>query len=87
MSEGRQKHGDLLVLGEAFGQVRAERGLSTGELAAATGIARTRIEALEAGRLNPDYELLLTLARALGVMPSALAIRAEAIQAEHRAPG
>jgi transcriptional regulator with XRE-family HTH domain len=85
LSESRQKQPDLLVLGEAIGQIRAERGLSTVELATATGIEITRIQALEAGRLDPDYELLLTLAEGLGVRPSALVIRAEGLKAENRA--
>jgi transcriptional regulator with XRE-family HTH domain len=75
---------DLLLLGKAIGQIRAERGLSVGELAAAAGIEIERVQALEAGQLDPDYELLLTLAEGLGVRPSALVIRAEELLAERR---
>lgn len=75
---------DLLLLGKAIAQIRAERGLSVGELAAATGVEIARVQALEAGQLDPDYELQLALAEGLGVQPSALVIRAEELQAERR---
>jgi transcriptional regulator with XRE-family HTH domain len=82
VSESQQEQPDLLVLGLAIGQLREQLGLSTSEVAAATGIERTRLQALEAGRLDPHYELLLTLADGLGVSPSALIVRAEELQAE-----
>lgn len=81
MSERRQSQRDLFFLGQAIGQLREERGLSTEVLAAAAGIERTRIQALEAGALDPDYDLLLTLAEALGIRISAFVIRAEELQA------
>jgi len=77
----------LLVLGQAIGQVRAERGLSTGDLAAATGNEQTLIQALEAGRLDPSYELLLVLADGLGVRPSSFILRAEELKTSDRASG
>jgi transcriptional regulator with XRE-family HTH domain len=83
----KQQEQHLLVLGQAIGQLRSELGLSTGELAAATGIEQARIQALEAGRFNPDYELLLALAEGLGGRPSAFVIRAEELQAAKRASG
>jgi transcriptional regulator with XRE-family HTH domain len=87
MSERQREQSDLTVLGRAIARIRRERRLSQDELAAAAGIERTRIEALEAGRLDPDYELLLALSEGLGVRPSALVIRAEELQAEARASG
>jgi transcriptional regulator with XRE-family HTH domain len=87
LSERRPKQQDLVVLGRAIGKLREERGLSTDELAVATGVERARIQALEAGRLDPGYELLLALAEGLGVGPSALIVRAEALQEEDRASG
>jgi transcriptional regulator with XRE-family HTH domain len=84
LSEDRQSQRDLFFLGQAIGQLREERGLSTDALAAAAGIERTRIRALEAGALDPDYDLLLTLAEALDIRLSAFVIRAEEIQAEPR---
>jgi transcriptional regulator with XRE-family HTH domain len=68
---------DLVALGQAVGRLREQRGMSTNELADATGIERLRISTLEAGKLDPTYELLIALAEGLGVQPSALVIRAE----------
>lgn len=68
---------DLVALGQAVSRLREQRGMSTNELADATGIERVRISTLEAGRLDPTYELLIALAEGLGVQPSALVIRAE----------
>jgi transcriptional regulator with XRE-family HTH domain len=82
LSERQQRRPDLLVLGEAIGQIRVERGLSPVELAAATGIEIARIQTLEAGRLDPDYEMLLALAEGLGVRPSTFVIRAEELGGE-----
>jgi transcriptional regulator with XRE-family HTH domain len=87
LSESQQRERDLFFLGQAIGQLREERGLSKAELAAATGSEQTRIQALEAGQLDPDYELLLALAEALGIRPSAFVVRAEELQAEPRASG
>jgi transcriptional regulator with XRE-family HTH domain len=80
LSEHQREQPDLVVFGRAIGKIRQERGLSTGELAAATGIERTRIQELEAGRLNPGYSLLILLAEGLGIRPSAFFIRAEELQ-------
>jgi transcriptional regulator with XRE-family HTH domain len=68
---------DLVLLGQAVSRLREQRGMSTNELADATGIERLRISILEAGKLDPTYELLIALAEGRGVQPSALVIRAE----------
>lgn len=60
--------------------MREQQGISTEELARATGISRQRIDALEAGQLDPTYELLLALAEGLGVQPSALMTLAEQLE-------
>lgn len=70
----------LLLLGKAIREVREQQGISTRELAAATGVARARIEALEDGRLDPDYELLIVLADGVGVRVSVFVVRAEALR-------
>jgi transcriptional regulator with XRE-family HTH domain len=62
--------------------MREQRGLSTPELAAAGGMLPRRLQALEAGRLDPAYELVFALADALGVRPSVLITRAEGIRAK-----
>jgi transcriptional regulator with XRE-family HTH domain len=81
----RQTQRDLLFLGRAVSQLREQQGSSTEALATSTGVEQTRIQALEAGRLNPGYDLLILLAEGLGIRPSAFFIRAEEIQAEEHA--
>jgi transcriptional regulator with XRE-family HTH domain len=71
---------DLPVLGQAVRRIRKQRGISIDEMAGATGLSRRRIEALEAGRLNPTYGLLLMVANGLGVQPSDLIAVAEQIE-------
>ena len=68
---------ELVALGQALRRLRQQRSMSTKELAEATGIEPLRIGTLEAGKLDPTYELLIALAEGLGVQPSALVIRAE----------
>jgi DNA-binding XRE family transcriptional regulator len=76
---------DLLVLGRAITDIREERSVSAEDLAATSDVELAQLRALEAGRVDPTYELLLTLAEALGVRASAFVIRAEALAAEDRA--
>lgn len=54
--------------------------MSTDELADAIDIRRESIEALEAGRLDPSYELLLAVAEGLGTQPSRLVTLAEQLK-------
>jgi transcriptional regulator with XRE-family HTH domain len=74
-----RKTDDLALLGKAIRQLREERRLGQGELAGAVEVGERRIQALEAGQLDPDYMLLLALAKALGVRAGALVMRAEAL--------
>lgn len=85
MSERRQRQQDLLFLGQAVSQLREQQGVSTEELAASTSVEQTRIQALESGRFNPSYDLLIVLAEGLGIRPSRFFIRAEEIQTEEPA--
>ncbi len=80
MPESRQRDADLLVLGRAVRRMREQQGMSADELAGATGMGRERVDALESGRLDPTYELLLALADGLGTQPSALVILAEQLK-------
>jgi transcriptional regulator with XRE-family HTH domain len=68
---------DLAKLGRALREAREEQCLSEHDLAAATGITPEEVRALEAGKLDPDYELLIELARKLGITLTALVVRAE----------
>ncbi len=58
-------------------EVREQHGLSAHDLAAASGVDPARVAALEEGRLDPDFELLLTLAKSMGIRPTAFFVRAE----------
>ena len=87
MSRSKQDQQHLHVLGQAIAQIRAEQGMSMSDLAAATGIDHTLIQALERGRLNPSYERMLALADGLGVRPSSFVIRAEELKTHEQAPG
>jgi transcriptional regulator with XRE-family HTH domain len=65
-------HAELLRLAETFRQVREQQRLSVPELAARTGIDVEHISALEAGQLDPTFDVLLALADGMGVRASAL---------------
>jgi transcriptional regulator with XRE-family HTH domain len=64
-------------LGKVVREIRERRGLSAGELASAVGVSRARLAALEEGRLDPGYDLLIMLAEGLGGRPSMFFLRAE----------
>ena len=83
MSESeREAQRHLRSLGQAVRQLREQRGSSSAELAARLGVEEGYVLALEAGERDPDYELLLALARALGVRPATLIGRAEDLARE-----
>ena len=75
---------DLVALRNAVRYLREQRGMSARELADASGIERLRISTLEAGGLDPTYELLISLTEGLGVQLSALVICAENDEAPRR---
>lgn len=80
MPERGHKDADLLVLGRAIRRMREQQDMSADELAGATGMHRRRIDALETGRLDPTYELLLALADGLDIQPSELVTLAEQLK-------
>jgi len=67
----------LIALGKAIREMREERGLTGSALAAAAEVPHWRVTALEEGRLDPDYDLLLRLADAMGTRASEFVVRAE----------
>jgi transcriptional regulator with XRE-family HTH domain len=81
LTQSNYKEPNLLILGRAVKLMRKQRGMSADELADASGVLRERIGALEAGQLDPTYELLLEIADGLGTQPSALVILAERLDA------
>ncbi len=72
----------LRALGEAVRQERERAGFSAVALAIASGIEASKLEALEAGRLDANLDLLLALAQALDIRSSAFFIRAEALTSD-----
>jgi transcriptional regulator with XRE-family HTH domain len=77
LSASEQPDRELIVLGEAIRQLREQHRIASSELAAVAGIEREHLDALEAGRLDPPYDLLLALAEGLGVPIEVLVIRAK----------
>lgn len=71
---------DLALLGQAVRQLREQQTMSADELADATGTSRLRIDAIEAGQLDPGYALLLALAEGLRTQPSVLVALAEQLR-------
>lgn len=67
----------LQALGAAISELRAERDMSVNELATATGITPERLERLEAGHLDPPFDLICALALGLAVRPSTIVARAQ----------
>ena len=63
---------ELIRFGEAFRRAREWEGLSVADLAARTGIGAHQINALEAGRLDPAFDVMCALADGIGVRLSAL---------------
>jgi transcriptional regulator with XRE-family HTH domain len=82
LSEHTPKASVLLFLGRAIREFRQQRGFSASELAAAVGVNERRLDALEAGQLDPTIELLIALSDAFGVRTAELVIRAEQLSRE-----
>lgn len=66
----------LARLGRAVRELRVREGVTPSELAACLGRDLESVMALEAGRLDPTYELLLDTADCLGVPAVELFARA-----------
>jgi DNA-binding XRE family transcriptional regulator len=77
MGETNPDQRELQRLGRSIRQIRNEKGLSVADLAQATNVDEATIEALEAGRLDPPYDLMLDVASGLGIEMSALIIQTE----------
>jgi len=76
---------ELVFLGQAIREIRERRNLTPAELAGKAGIRESRLARVEAGSLEPDYELLVKLTRALNIQPRVLMNRAEALAHADRA--
>jgi len=63
---------DLIRFGQTIRQVREREGVSVADLAARTGIDAQRINAIEAGQIDPALDVMIALAEGIGVRLSAL---------------
>ncbi len=81
-----QQQRDLLLLGRAIREVREQRGLSARDLAAAADVTPARVAALENGQLDPDFELLVKLAKSMDIRPTAFVLRAEELGGRDAGP-
>lgn len=71
------KQQSLAALGRAVREVRRKQRLSAREVATVIPVAAWKLRAIEAGRLDPDFKLLLALCRALRIRPAELLARVE----------
>jgi DNA-binding XRE family transcriptional regulator len=71
----------LVFLGRAIREQREQQDITMAELASKAGISKRRLQRLEAGLVDPEFELWAALAAALDVKPSALAVRAGELEA------
>jgi transcriptional regulator with XRE-family HTH domain len=58
--------------------------LTVANLAAAADISSERLKTFERGELDPDYDLLVTLAACLDTRPSTFIVRAEDLSRRSR---
>jgi putative transcriptional regulator len=56
----------LVVTHNTVRKLRADRGLSQGDLAAALGVSRQTVNSIETGRYTPSLPLSIALARFFG---------------------
>jgi transcriptional regulator with XRE-family HTH domain len=72
------------ALGRAIVAMRIERGMARKDLAARSGVSYPYVSELEKGtKHGASIQVLEALARALGVRPSAMFLRAETIMATY----
>jgi transcriptional regulator with XRE-family HTH domain len=81
LAQSSYKEPNLVILGRAVKLMREQKGMSVEELAISSGIPSKRIGLLEAGELDPTYELLVEIADGLDIQPSALVMLAERLGA------
>jgi ribosome-binding protein aMBF1 (putative translation factor) len=77
---------ELVFLGQAIHEIREQQEITPAELAGKAGIRERRLARIEAGSIDPDYELLVKLTRALSIQPRVLMDRARALEQTDR-PG
>jgi DNA-binding XRE family transcriptional regulator len=73
-------HAHLISLGRSITALRNEQGCTGTELATRTGLPRWVVTAMEEGRLDPDFALLMKLADALSTSLAEIVERASSIE-------
>jgi transcriptional regulator with XRE-family HTH domain len=73
----RDRHAELLSLGNAIRRRRQARGMTLDDLSQAAGISRVMLVAIEHGRRNPGIRSIFELAAALGVPAAELVAEAQ----------
>jgi ribosome-binding protein aMBF1 (putative translation factor) len=76
---------ELVFFGQALREIREQQDVSPAELAGKAGVRERRLARVETGSLEPDYELLVKLTRALNILPRVLMNRAAALAQTDRA--
>jgi len=67
------------AFGDALREIRKERGVSQEQLAFDSGLDRTYVSLIERGVQSPTLRSLLKVANVLGVKPSEIMLRMEAM--------
>lgn len=80
MTAGKHRQ-RLVALGTTIRNARRERGLSLADLAASASIEREQLQAIELGRYDPAFDVLIDLARGLDTKLSVLVTRSESLLA------
>jgi transcriptional regulator with XRE-family HTH domain len=79
-NESKPPHAQLVALGEAIRDIRIHQGLSASDIASKAGLGARQLRELEHGQLDPDLDLILRVADAMGVRASAFVLRAEGLE-------
>jgi transcriptional regulator with XRE-family HTH domain len=74
---GSEDDPELIALGRATWQIRVQQGMSRSELAGALGVEQRWVQELEAGRLDPPFDVLRAVADGLSVKASEFLTLAE----------
>jgi transcriptional regulator with XRE-family HTH domain len=80
LPESEHSDAGLLILGRAIRRMREQMDMSADELSDAIGMTPRCLAALETGRLDPTYDLLLVIVERLGVRLSTLMALAEELE-------
>lgn len=73
---------ELLFFAQAIRELREQREITQAELAGKAGISQRRLASIEAGKHDPDFELLCALADALSVTKAALIDHAHKLETD-----